>query len=208
LKTLFIIGSGGHTRSVLSAAKLMDRWNEFKIIDLNFKNQSEQILGVKVFPVKELPKKLDSVKHNLFISIGDNKKREEIFTNFKFNISSYTNIIHPKSYIDNHAKIGLGNYFGQFSNIGSEVEIGNFNIINTNANLEHEVKIGNFNHLAPSSCICGRSRLSNNIFLGCNSVIIEKINIAENNLFGAGTVVIKSITKENGKYIGVPAKEI
>jgi sugar O-acyltransferase (sialic acid O-acetyltransferase NeuD family) len=208
LKTLFIIGSGGHTRSVLSAAKLMDKWGKFKIIDLNFNNQSEIILGAQVLPVEALPNKLDFLNHDVFISVGDNKKREEIFTKFNFDISSYTNIIHPKSYIDKHSKMGLGNYFGQFSNIGSEVEVGNFNIINTHANLEHEVKVGNFNHLAPSSCICGRSKLSNNIFIGCNSVVIEKINVAKNNYIGAGTVVIRSIIKENGKYIGIPAKEI
>ena len=32
----------------------MDKWNNFEIIDLNFKNQSEIILGVQVLHVEDV----------------------------------------------------------------------------------------------------------------------------------------------------------
>ena len=207
MKKLFIIGSGGHTRSVLSAAKLMKIWDEFEILDTNFRNQQETILGVNVGSLNSFSNSLELDKCNIFISIGDNNKREEIFKKYSFDISLFTNIIHPLSNIDPASMIGYGNFIGQFTNIGTEVKIGDFNIINTYANLEHEVCIGNFNHLAPSSTILGRSKITNNVFVGCNSTIIENLHIAKNNIIGAGALVIKSILEENGKYFGVPVKK-
>ena len=106
MKTLFIIGSGGHTRSVLSAAKLMDKWNKFEIIDLNFKNLSEIILGAKVLPLEALPNKLDFLNHDVFISIGDNKKEER----FSLNLSLISH--HIKYYSSKNILIIIKNRFG------------------------------------------------------------------------------------------------
>ena len=51
---LTIIGSGGHTRAVLSTAKLMRKWNSFRILDIDFKNQKEEIMGVEIESYKKL----------------------------------------------------------------------------------------------------------------------------------------------------------
>ena len=50
LNKLIIIGAGGHCRSVLSAAKLMQTWEDYKVIDFNSSKQNEQIMGCKVLP--------------------------------------------------------------------------------------------------------------------------------------------------------------
>ena len=53
-KFLVIIGSGGHTRAVLSTAKLMRKWNSFRILDIDFKNQKEEIMGVEIESYKNI----------------------------------------------------------------------------------------------------------------------------------------------------------
>ena len=205
---LTIIGSGGHARAVLSTAKLMKRWNFFRILDIDFKMSKEKIIGVEIEPYKNISNYLNKENNNLFIAIGDNKVRKDIFLELKNYKYKFINIIHPNSYIDETSEIGTGNYFSQFSSIGPCTKLGDFNIINTNANLEHESSLGNFNHLAPGSTICGRSEIKDNIFIGSNSVIIEKKVISDNNIIGAGSVVLKSIISKGGKYAGVPVKKI
>ena len=205
---LIIIGSGGHTRAVLSTAKLMKRWNFFKILDIDFKKSKEKIMGFEIEPYKNISNYLNNENTNLFISIGDNKIRKEIYLELEKYKEKFINIIHPNSYIDETSTIGTGNFFSQFSNVGPYSKLGDFNIINTNANLEHESSLGNFNHLAPGSIICGRSEIKDNIFIGSNSVIIEKKLISDNNIIGAGSVVLNSIISQGGKYAGVPAKKI
>ena len=90
-KYLIIIGSGGHTRAVLSTAKLMRKWNSFRILDIDFKNQKEEIMGVEIESYKNIFSFLIQENYNLFISIGDNKKRKKI-TIFKTNSSRPNNI--------------------------------------------------------------------------------------------------------------------
>lgn len=209
MNNLVIIGCGGHTRAILSTAKLMKKWKTFTLLDLNFKEQHEFILGERVLDYKEEINKLNYKNNSFFISIGDNYKRKKIYNELIFDSNKkFTNIIHPISYVDESVKMGIGNFIAQFTNLGAESKIGAFNIINTNANLEHESEIGNFNHLAPSSTICGRTIIEDNIFLGTNAVLIEKINIAKNTIIGAGSVVTKSITSSGGKFVGTPAKKI
>lgn len=208
MNTLNIIGSGGHTRSVLSTAKLMNIWQRYRILDIQYSNKEEYILGTEVESFKDYFNNENLKNNSFFISIGNNKKRNEIHSQLISNKCSFANIIHPKSYIDESSIIGQGNYIAQFANIGACAKIGDFNIVNSFANVEHEVKIGNFNHLAPSSIICGRSQLENNVFVGAGSIVIEKLFIANNNVIGAGAVVLKSIISSGDKYVGLPARKI
>tara|TARA_A100001388_G_C28687081_1_gene459340 strand:+ start:116 stop:739 length:624 start_codon:yes stop_codon:yes gene_type:complete len=207
LKKLVIIGAGGHCRSVLSTAKSMKLWQDFKIIDLNYTNKKEKIIGYKVYPIEKVQDYLKR-KLDFFIAIGDNKVRKSTYRYMNKNKCSFVNIIHPNSHVDKNSIIGKGNFVGQFSNIGACAKLGNFNIINNYGNVEHEVTMGDFNHLAPSSTVCGRSQLKDNIFIGSNAVIIEKLSIAKNTTIGAGSVVLKSVDQPNQKLVGVPARII
>ena len=205
LNKLIIIGAGGHCRSVLSAAKSMQTWEDYKVIDFNFSKQNEQIMGFNVLPFNKISE-LNGKNVDFFIAVGDNSLRKSIFKKISNLKCNFVNIQHPNALIDSHSKIGTGNYFGQFSNIGACANMGNFNIINSFGNIEHEVIIGNFNHLAPSSTICGRSELKNGVFIGSKAVVIEKIKIAENTIIGAGSVVLKSVNEANKKLVGIPAR--
>jgi len=205
LKKLLIIGSGGHSRSVLSAAKSMNSWEDFKIIDINLSNKKEKIMGQNVYSFDKI-EDFNKQNFDFFIAIGDNNKRESIYKMVRNYGCNFVNIFHSKAFIDIHSNMGVGNFLGQFSNVGACSKIGNFNIINTHSNVEHEVIMGNFNHLAPSSTICGRTKIKDNSFIGAKAVIIEKLSIAENTIIGAGSVVLKSVNQPHKKLVGIPAK--
>ena len=130
MKKLVIIGAGGHCRSVLSAAQSMKLWQDFKIIDLNFTNQNEKIIGYKVYPIEKVNEYIKR-KLDFFIAIGDNKIRESTYRSMEEHGCSFVNIIHPNSHIDENSNIGKGNFIGQFSNIGACARLGNFNIWET-----------------------------------------------------------------------------
>lgn len=207
MKKLIIIGSGGHSRPVIDAAKLQKKWSDIKIIDINFK-RVEKILGFKTIGNLSQIKHFDKKETDFFIAIGDNKLREKVFKNYFKKKNFFQNIIHPKSNVSEFAKLGNGNYIGPFVNIGPKVFVGNQNIINSYANIEHEVLVKNFSQIAPNSVVCGRSIISNNVFLGANSTIIDNIKIPRGVTIGAGSLVINQNLKPNSKYIGVPVREL
>ena len=207
MNDLLIIGSGGHSRAVISAALLSKKWNLVGVIDINFK-EKENILEIPCVGSLEKLSSYSRQSTKIFISFGDNKVRESIYSNTIVKDFEKVSIIHPKSLIDPSSKIGVSNFIGPFANIGPNVLIGSNNVINSYCNIEHETVVGDFNDFAPSSVICGRGKLGNNIFIGASATVIDKITIENNNVIGAGSVIITDIKGQGKTYVGVPGKAL
>ena len=194
MKNSFVLfGCGGHARSV--AAVILDNDPSAEIIFVDEKAQDgEKILGFPV--ITNIP----SDAKNIFVAIGDNKKRKKISEGKKL-----ISIISSRATISAGAIIEDGCFVASGAYIGPQTHIAQGTIINTHTVIEHEVDIGNFCHIAPHTTICGRSHLGNNVFLGAGSTVIDKIHVCSDVIIGAGGVVVRDITME-GTYVGCPVK--
>lgn len=192
---LYIIGCGGHARSVAEVALSNNVASDIIFVDANAQ-ENEKILGFPV--IKELPLNAEKV----FVAIGNCQLRKKISEQYDL-----ISIISTDAYLGVDCTIGKGCFIGQKTYIGPEVIIGDGTIINTGAIIEHEVVIGEFCHVAPNSVICGRTKIGDNVFIGAGSTIIDKLFVCSNTCFGAGSVVIKSIN-EKGTYVGSPVRKI
>ena len=191
--TIYIIGCGGHARSVADVVLDNNPSQNLIFIDENTK-KNEKIFG---FPII---KKLPQNAKNIFIAIGNNNKRKILSQNKKL-----INIISKRSYISPTAKLSDGIFIGDGVHIGPMVEIGRGTIINTNAIIEHENIIKEFSHISVNSTVCGRVKIGDNVFLGAGATVKDGIIICDNTTIGAGGVVVKDIT-ETGIYTGIPVK--
>ena len=209
MKKIILIGSGGHSRPIISVIQSSTNFDLIGIIDINYRsNNNETILGVPVIGPLNILEKYKKNEMYVFLSIGDNKLRKQIFENQLINKFIHTNIIHPLSNIDKSAKLGLGNYVAPFVNVGPEVKLGFQNIINTNVDIEHETKIGDFCHLAPNTTIGGRCIIGNQILIGANATILEKKRIADKTIIGASSFVNKDVLEPNQTLVGSPCRPI
>lgn len=206
MKELILIGVGGHARAVISVIKRISKLKLKYIIDPNFKNNEEKILGHLVNGSLELLKNLTPENFEIFLAIGDNYLRYKISKQPLVNKFNFINIIDPTSNFCSSSLMGHGNFIGPMAHIGPDIKIGNFNILNTQSNLEHESTIGNFCQLAPGATICGRCKIGNKVYFGANSTVIEKISINHENIIGAGSVIIKDIKQTKKTFIGIPGK--
>jgi len=189
---LYILGCGGHARSVADVALFNNPGLKIIFVDKNAK-ENEKIWGFNV--IKGLPEEAKIIH----LAICSNEMRE----NFCSEINPI-NIISKTAHIGKNAKIKDGCFVAHKAYIGPDVKIGKSTIINTASVIEHEVEIGDFCHIAPNSTICGRSKIKNNVFVGAGAIIKDKVNICSNTIIGAGSVVVKNIN-ENGVYVGIPA---
>jgi sugar O-acyltransferase (sialic acid O-acetyltransferase NeuD family) len=208
MRDIIIIGSGGHSRAVISIVKASRKWRNVSNVDLEYKANTETILGV---PIVGGIKFLDTVNVNItdiFIAIGDNLIRRNFISLVIKKGFKIPNLIHENAFIDSDAILGYANFIGSGTNLGADVRIGNGNIINTLANIDHESKIGNYNHLSPSSVVCGRVFIGNLTLLGANSTILPFLEIADKTIIGAGAVVTHNIENSGLTFVGVPAKKI
>ena len=203
MNKIAVIGAGSHTRSSINLLKQYYLTEVFNIYDDNFNiDINEYINDIKlVGRISDI-----QIDENIFLSIGDNRKREEYY-NFFINKVIQSNLIHKKAFLENNIKVGKSNQIFANVYINSNVELGNNNIINTSAILEHEVKIGNHNHISVGAKLCGRVKVGDRCMIGAGAIVIDKISICDDVVIGAGSVIVKNINKP-GSYVGNSLRKI
>lgn len=204
-KKVVIIGAGGHAKVI---ADIIEKSGDeiAGFLDDNKKKGTTIIKEYKVLGDfnNRFPLAIANSDYEFIIAIGDNKKREEI--SHSPNLKFYT-AIHPSAQIGLDAEIQEGTVIMANACINSSAKIGKHCIINTGAIIEHDNIIEDFVHISPNVALGGTVKIGKNSHVGIGSIIKNNITICENCKIGAGAVVVKDI-KEEGTYVGVPARKI
>ena len=204
-KRIIIVGSGGLARSISDTLMALGL-NIYGIVDLNYKNQEENIHEKKIIGDLASINELDPSSHNIALAIGESKLRKKLYNTYLNLGYGFPNIIHPSTIVSNtQVEFGNGVFIGAGSIIMSDVEIGNNNIIYSGCIIEHECKIRNHCTLAPGVKMAGRVRISDGVTIGIGSTIRDKIEILDNAIIGAGSLVIDDVRKDSTVF-GIPAK--
>jgi len=197
---LYLVGAGGHARSLLNLAEL----SGLKITGIYENNftDGEQVNHCNITGTLSDIKKDDI----LILAIGDNVKREYIFQKHRAQIYE-DGLIHPSALLEARVTMGCSNQVFAEVYLNSNVETGENNIINTKSVLEHEVVIGSHNHISVGAVVCGRTKIGDRCFIGAGAIVIDKLSICDDVIIGAGSVVINDIDTA-GTYVGNPARKI
>lgn len=143
---------------------------------------------------------------SVFIGIGNNNIRADIFKKLKQNKLSFPVLAHHSSIVSASAQIGSGTIVMAGAIVNTMAKIGNAVICNTSSVIDHECVIGDYVHIAPGAVLAGNITVGDNTFIGANSVIKQGVTIGANVTIGAGAVVLKDIANGLTVY-GNPAKE-
>jgi UDP-perosamine 4-acetyltransferase len=207
LRRAIILGSGGHSRVIISILKMLRTHEIIGVIDLNVPREGEKILGVEVIGSVELLKDFSGLPDfDLYLAIGDNALRHAWWIKCCDLQINMPNLIAPSAIVDPTVSMGEGNLVSPNVFIGPAARIGSNNIFNTACIIEHEVIVGDHCHIAPNSTICGRVTIGSHCFIGAATTIIETIELASFITVGAGSVVVNNLPSSNKTYLGVPAK--
>ncbi len=141
----------------------------------------------------------------IFICIGDNRTRADVFNSLKEKGCEFINLIHPRAIISKNVHFDTGILISAGAIINSCVDIGTCCIINTGAIIGFGSRIGDFVHLAPGVVILEYVEVGSGTFIGANSIIAKGVKIISNCIIGAGAVVDCHIN-EPGTYVGNPAR--
>lgn len=157
-----IIGAGGHSRAVVSAAG-----SRFAIFDDALENQTTN----------------DLLKHardydSFHVAIGSNEDRRKIYQKCRV-VGDYISWIHPLAIIDSSAIVEDGVYVGPGAIIGPNVKICRGCIINSGAIIEHDSEVGEFSHIAPRATLLGGVLVSRLILVGANAVVLPKTKVTK-----------------------------
>lgn len=197
MKKLFIVGAGGHGKSVEYVAKLTNKWDEILFLD-NLSGNSK-VVG-------NFEDRIKFINHDFFVAVGDNRIRKILIKQLKKEGFKLISIISPNSNITN-SKIGVGTIVMNHVFINVNTIIGDGVILNNSVLIEHDCKIDNFVHLSPNVSVAGTSKIGNESWIGIGSTVSNNISIGDKIIVGAGSVVVDNLD-ESGTYVGIPAKRI
>jgi sugar O-acyltransferase (sialic acid O-acetyltransferase NeuD family) len=201
MSDILIIGSGGHAGVVIDTLLQLNH-NVIGLLD-DFLEVGQKRHGISV-----VGRSNDSMiqNHLVFIAVGDNAGRFEVFKKINPLCPRIIAVVHPQSSVSPNANIMSGCFIASGAVVGNDSTAGAFSIVNTNASLDHDSSLGEFSHLAPNSATGGRVKIGRNCMIGIGASIRDGITIGDNSTIGMGACVVKSVG--NGVIeFGNPSRE-
>lgn len=206
-RPILIIGSGGHAKVLVATLRLVQR-EILGITEADLCKFGGMVSGIPIIGNDEAifqykPNEIELV--NGIGSVGQLKKRMEVFQSFKRQNYFFTSVIHPSAIVVDDVRLGEGVQIMAGTILQAGCSICDNVILNTGAIIDHDCEIGAHTHIAPGAVLSGAVKIGETVHIGTGAVIIQGIKIGSESIVGAGAVVISDIPAQK-KAIGVPAR--
>ncbi|RUW55246.1 acetyltransferase [Mesorhizobium sp. M1A.F.Ca.ET.072.01.1.1] len=195
---LFILGFGGHARSVGDIA-LSSGFDVLTFLDEEAR-EGEEFAGFRAVPV--LPSDAAVTGWFMFPGSGDNARRR---AQCETALLPLATLVAPTASVGKQCEIGQGSFIGHQAHLGPLTRVGRGVIINSGAVVDHECLVGDFSHVSVNATVAGRCRIGAQVMVGAGATIIDGIGICDNVIVGAGATVVRDI-QVPGVYTGTPAR--
>ncbi len=196
---LYILGFGGHARSVADIALAMGV-EQLVFVDENAR-PGEEFAGYPA--IKQLPT-VPLLGWLAFAALGDNLRRHSLCDRQPVPLAT---LVAPDASIGIEAIVNEGAMVAHHAHVGPATRVGRGAIINTGAIVDHECDVGDFAHVSINAAVAGRCRIGAHVMIGAGATVIDGISIADSVIIGAGATVIADIVQP-GTYVGTPARPL
>ena len=156
MKSLLIIGAGGHGQVVAECAEACG----YEKIDFLDDNNPDAVGGIE--RLEEKVTDYDGV----IISIGNNDIRRELITRLQNINAPLTTLIHPRAYVSPTAVVGSGSIILPAAVIHTNANIGTGCIVSIGALIDHDAVVEDFSHINTGAIVVAGKRVSGKIEAG------------------------------------------
>lgn len=197
MKRLAIVGTGGHARECIEAARasgrevvcLLDedpgRWDT-RVLDVPVARQGLSAIH-----------QLDDVE--LLIAVGDNRARSRMAGDLKD--VEFGKVIHPFSWVSPTSEVGPGAMIFAGCVIQTGCRVGRHAILNTSASLSHDCVTGDFSHVAVGAHLAGNVSVGKGALLGAGVSARPGVSVGDWATVGAGSAIVSDIP-DNAVAVG------
>ena len=203
MKSLAILGAGGHAKVIADAA-LCSRWQQVTFFDDNWP-QNNTIGPWKISGNTESLITQLSEFDGVIIAIGNNVIRLEKIAHFMKESIPLATVIHPSAVVSRYAVVAQGSVVFANAVINPDSHIGLGAIINTGATVDHDCILGDAVHVSPGANLAGGVCVGDLSWIGIGSAVKQRVKIGNKVIVGAGAVVVNDIP-DDCTVVGIPAK--
>lgn len=204
---LIIIGTGGHSGSVIDACEKQGRYEICGLID-DFRQEGNTAFGYRIIgKIKDIFTLENRENYCFFIAVGDNNARFKIYFRLHELKLNYATIIHPTAIIARDVTIEPGVVMMARSVVNTFSVIGKQAIINTCASVDHDSIIEEFASMAPVTATGGNVIVGKGSSVCIGAIVLNNIVIGNNTIIGAGSLVTEN-QPDNIVAYGTPCKHV
>ncbi len=200
----YLIGGGGHARSVIEAAPRGFFSGYFA---------PEPASG---FPVPYCGNDYDALAGaaggDFILAVGyvgdagpERSLRAEVIR--RFEAVGFCRVVASDAFAASDAVIGAGTVLLHKAVVNAHSAVGRHCILNTASIVEHDCVLGTNVQLATGAIAAGGVIIGDNVFLGAGTIVRERVSICSGVVVGMGSLVMGDIV-EPGTYYGSPARKI
>lgn len=210
MKSLVIVGAGGHGAVVADAAACAATWSRITFYD----DLWPSLQDTTGYPVAGT---IAALRHRvadgwppglqLLFAIGDNRIRMALTQEFLGLGADLATIVHPAAVISRSSAIGPGTVVCARAVVNPRSRVGIACIVNTGAVVEHDVDIGYGTHIGPAAALAGDVRVGSLVTIGIGACVIPGMKIGDGAIVGAGASVVRDV-EPGSTVVGTPARRI
>lgn len=205
MRTLVLLGAGGHARSVADLAARMGRTVAGCIAPAGDPVGALRWLGDDAWLDD-----LQAREHAFIVAagqVGISPLRQRLFDLLLHHGLAIDGLESPFATVSPDARIGPGCAILHRVVVGPAAKIGANCIVNTGAIVEHDARVGDHCHVSTGAIVNGGAELGSGSMLGSGAVLLHGVSVVGSTVIGAGSVVTQDIVRP-GTYVGIPARKI
>lgn len=113
-------------------------------------------------------------------------------------------VIHPRAYISQFARLGIGSI--AMAGVVINADVGDGGIVNTDATIDHDCILDNGVHVSPGAHLSGSVSVGKCSWIAVGASIKQGITVGSDAIVGAGAVVVRPV-RDGVTVMGCPARE-
>jgi sugar O-acyltransferase (sialic acid O-acetyltransferase NeuD family) len=188
MRTLLILGAGGHGKVVAEAALLSRTWEKVAFVDDRWP-ELQSCFGLPVLSNIAGLFEIAPLWTAGISAVGNNILRKQWLQKIRESALDLGTVIHPTASVSPTANIGGGTAIMALAMVGVDAQIGEGSIINAHSTVDHDAKLGDFVHLGVGVHLAGEVQIGSNVWLKVGCCVSYQVIVAEGAVCGPGTVL-------------------
>ena len=192
MKSLLLIGCGGHARSLIDLIESAAVWQIHGLVGLPYQVGSS-VLGYPVIGSdSDLPALFEECSTAVLAigQISDPGPRERLAAQLELLGFQFPVLISPHAAVSRHAHLGPGTTLAHGVIVNAGAVVGDHCILNSSSLIEHDVQIGNHCHISTGVLVNGGASIGSGSFIGSGVMIREGLNLPPLTVVSAGRRVM------------------